>query len=139
MKPVPVPAKYLYPYVGSQVLKGTGQGQPKMTLGLPVLITIHNNYIIIQPVDNCHSYDGHLCSPTILVENLEIPKVILTGWWTSETYLFTTCQVDGHSCPDRWCTALLWRGAFQNCQECQLTGCSCEVLTSDLQCSTDKG
>jgi len=35
----PVPAKYPYPYAGSQVLKGTGQGHPKMTLGLPVLIT----------------------------------------------------------------------------------------------------
>jgi len=40
--PIPVPAKYLYPYVGSWVLKGWGQGQPKMTPGLPVLIT--NNF-----------------------------------------------------------------------------------------------
>jgi len=39
MKPIPVPAKYLYPYVGSWVLKGKGRGQPKMTLGLPMLIT----------------------------------------------------------------------------------------------------
>ena len=39
MKPVPLPAKYPYPYVGSWVLKGTGQGHPKMTLGLPMLIT----------------------------------------------------------------------------------------------------
>jgi len=39
MKPIPIPAKYLYPYVGSWVLRGQGWGQPKMTLGLPVLIT----------------------------------------------------------------------------------------------------
>jgi len=39
MKPVPIPAKYPYLYAGSWVLKGWGQGQPKMTLGLPMLIT----------------------------------------------------------------------------------------------------
>ena len=33
------PSRNTYPYVGSQVLKGMGQGHPKMTLGLPVLIT----------------------------------------------------------------------------------------------------
>ena len=38
-KPIPIPTKYPYPYVGWQVLKGKGQGQPKMTLGLPMLIT----------------------------------------------------------------------------------------------------
>ena len=38
-KPVPIPAKYPYLYAGWRVLKGKGRGQPKMTPGLPALIT----------------------------------------------------------------------------------------------------
>ena len=60
----PVPAKYPYPYVGSWVLKGTGQGHPKMTLGLPVLITTCNLYQQIfhifwhNPAYECRSASG---------------------------------------------------------------------------------
>jgi len=60
-------------------------------------------------IDNCHPYDGRPCPCPILIK---IPKVLLTGWWTSDIYLFTTRQVDGHPHPDRWCAALLNSAGF---------------------------
>ena len=36
---IPLPFKTLDPWLGSRVLKGKGQGQPDLTLGLPPLIT----------------------------------------------------------------------------------------------------
>ena len=66
-KPSPIPAKYPYPYTGSRVLTGRGRGQPKMTRGLPVLITtaprIFPTYSLILGCEDRRGVAGESSSP----------------------------------------------------------------------------
>jgi len=64
-----------------------------------LVVPIHTKYIIIQPSTTV------TCTTAIPVL-VEIPKVLLTGWWTSEIYPSTTHQVDGRPHPDGQCAAL---------------------------------